>query len=160
MKKRSFLTSQFLSSLTKINISSIAKFILVLDWFSLRNIWSLIKLLRTSISLNAGVSGTASLKWFNQPNLIRSTNIITTLQSGLDIQPLLLCALILYMSDGSYSLKSIPNDRFLGSYSWEILLSEICLEEGAAEIFSYFRFGVWPDVWTQALCLINQHTTY
>ena len=27
-------------------------------------------------------------------------------------------------------------------------------------IFLYFRFDVWPVVWTEALFLISQHTTY
>ena len=35
--------------------------------------------------------------------------------------PLMLCVLILYISDGTYSLKSTPNDRFfLINFSWQI----------------------------------------
>ena len=42
--------------------------------------------------------------------------------------PLMLCVLILYISGGIYSLKSIPNDKFfLENFSWQFyLLSECC----------------------------------
>ena len=62
----------------------------------------------------------------------------------------MLCVLILYMSGGTYSLKSTPNDRFLRNFSWQFyllseFLPEICWEEVAEEIFFfYFRFDVWP----------------
>ena len=70
--------------------------------------------------------------------------------------PLMLCALILYISGGTYSLKSTPNDRFLRSFFLlSEILSDICWEEIAEEIFSYFRFDFWPEVWHT-----NQHTTY
>ena len=39
--------------------------------------------------------------------------------------PLLLCALILYMSDGTYSLKSTPNEKLLVAKLSEFL-REIC----------------------------------
>ena len=45
-----------------------------------------------------------------------------------------------------------------------ILLSEFWPEiywgEVAEEIFSYIHFDVWPGVWTRALLVISQHTTY
>ena len=54
-------------------------------------------------------------------------------------------ALILYKSGGTYSITSTPNDRFLGNYSLQLyfyllleFLTEICWEEVAEEIFSYF----------------------
>ena len=52
--------------------------------------------------------------------------------------PLMLRALILYVSGGTYSLKSTPkdmsNDIFLRSFSWQVhlpseFLPEICWEE-------------------------------
>ena len=54
---------------------------------------------------------------------------------------------ILYMSGGTYSLKSTPNDRFLEKLFMAILfllseiLPEICWEEIAKEIL--FRCLVW-----------------
>ena len=36
--------------------------------------------------------------------------------------PLMLCALIVYMSSLTYSLKSPPNDKFLRSFSWQFYL--------------------------------------
>ena len=71
--------------------------------------------------------------------------------------------LILGMSDGTYSLKVPPNDRFLRNFLMGIfyLLSEflpvIYWEKVANEIFRYFRFDVWPGDWTRALRLISQH---
>ena len=35
------------------------------------------------------------------------------------LTPLMLCVLILYISGGKYSLKSTPNDKFLGNFSWQ-----------------------------------------
>ena len=55
------------------------------------------------------------------------------------LTPLMLCALILYMTGGTYSLKSTPNDKaFHGNfiYSREFL-PEICKEEVAEEIFLF-----------------------
>ena len=48
----------------------------------------------------------------------------------------MLCVLILYMSGGTYNLKSIPNNRFLTNFSWQFyllseFLPEICWEEVA-----------------------------
>ena len=45
--------------------------------------------------------------------------------------PFMLCALILYMSGGTYSLKSTSNDRFSRNFSWHLylfseFLPEIC----------------------------------
>ena len=39
------------------------------------------------------------------------------------LTPLMLCTLILNMSGGTYSLKSISNDRFLKSFSWHFLFT-------------------------------------
>ena len=50
----------------------------------------------------------------------------------IDLTPLMLCVLILYISGGTYSLKSTTNDRFfLRNFSWLFyllleFLSEIC----------------------------------
>ena len=56
------------------------------------------------------------------------------------------------MSDGTYILKSTPNYRFLRNSSCDFyLLSQFLPEIWRAavgqEIFSYFRFDVWPVVW-------------
>ena len=77
----------------------------------------------------------------------------------------MLCALILYMSDRTYSLTSTPNDRFLRNFSWQFYLlseffPEICWEEVAEEIFFIFRFDALIGIRTRALRLISQHTTY
>ena len=57
----------------------------------------------------------------------------------------MLCALIVYMRGGTYSLKATPNDRFLRRFFMAIfLLSEflldICSEEAAAK--KYFHLFV------------------
>ena len=76
----------------------------------------------------------------------------------------MLCALILYMSARTYSLKPTPNDRFfLRKFSCQSLftlwaLPAICWEEVDEEIF--FQFDVRLGVWTRVLRIINQHTTY
>ena len=61
------------------------------------------------------------------------------------LTPLLLDVLILYMSGGTYSLKSTPDDRFLRSFSLQFylfaeFLAEICWEEVAEEIFFSISF--------------------
>ena len=70
------------------------------------------------------------------------------------LTPLMLCELIVYM-----------NDRTYRRLSWQFylltqFLPEICWEEVAGQIFSYFRFYVCPGVWTLGLRLISQHLTY
>ena len=63
----------------------------------------------------------------------------------------MLCVLILYISGGTYSLKSTPNDWFfLRNFSWQFyllseFLPEICWEEIAEEIFFDFR-RKWPNL--------------
>ena len=80
----------------------------------------------------------------------------TTFQSGLllyFLTPLMLCALILYMSDGTYTLQSTPNYRFFEKLSTAILFSshsfflDICWEEITDEIFFAFCFDVWPGAY-------------
>ena len=73
----------------------------------------------------------------------------------------MLRAIILYVTGGIYSLKSTLNDRFLRNFSMQIYLlsesaPEICWKEVAEEIFSDFRFNVWPGIWTR---LKSQQTT-
>ena len=58
-----------------------------------------------------------------------------------------------------------PLFSLLRSFSWQLYLAteflpEICWKEVAVEIFSYFRFDVWPGVWTRVLHLISQHNSY
>ena len=63
--------------------------------------------------------------------------------------------LFIHMSGKTYSLKSTLQGRFFfRNFSWQLylfteFLPEICWEEVADEIFSYFRFDVWPRVWNQ-----------
>ena len=56
---------------------------------------------------------------------------------------LVLYVFISYMSEGTYNSKLTPNDIFLRSFSWQYylfweFLPEMCSEEAAEEIFSYF----------------------
>ena len=65
-----------------------------------------------------------------------------SVRSGL-LTPLMLCALILYVSDGTYCLKtSTSNDSFEKFFMAGLLISkfflEICLEEIVYEIFFIF----------------------
>ena len=60
----------------------------------------------------------------------------------------MLCVLILYINDGTYSLKLSPNEEFLNLFLANfLLLSEICWEEVAKEILflnsSSWRFLTW-----------------
>ena len=128
----------------------------------------------------------------------------------------MLCALILYVSGGTYSLTSTPNNRFLRNlftlseiykhtyiighyipsvmiidlashttyvlcvnfmhkwqdlqfkvdserlvfweaFPWQFLLYS---QSYCQKILYVFCFDVWPGIWTLALRLISQHTTY
>ena len=50
------------------------------------------------------------------------------------LPPQILRGLILYANGGAYSLTLTPNDKFLRSFSLQVL-SEICCEELPEEIF-------------------------
>ena len=69
----------------------------------------------------------------------------------------MLFVLILYISVGTYSLKSSPNDRFFEKLFMAIFnllsqfLPEICWEEIVGEMLSGLGLG---------LRLIREHTTY
>ena len=70
----------------------------------------------------------------------------------------MLCLLILYISGGTYSLKTTPNDRFFwetfhGIYLLTEFLPEICWEEIAEGILFVFCFDVWPEARTLAFRL-------
>ena len=75
----------------------------------------------------------------------------------------MLCVLILYISDGTYSLKSTPNDRFLEKlfmailFTFRVFARNLLRKEIAVEIFFVFRFDVWPGTRTLAFRLISQH---
>ena len=61
------------------------------------------------------------------------------------LTPLMLCALILYMSGGIYNLKSTSNERFLCNISCQFLftfraLARNLLRERAAKIFFHISF--------------------
>ena len=76
----------------------------------------------------------------------------------------MLCVLILYISGGTYSLKSTPNDRFFeklfhGNFIYfSDILPEICWEEIAEEILFVFCFDAWSGARTLAFRLISQQT--
>ena len=61
-----------------------------------------------------------------------------------------------------FKVNSKTPDRFLRSFFMAIFNNsrrvEICWEEIVKEIFSYFRFDIWPRIWTPSLRLISQHT--
>ena len=74
------------------------------------------------------------------------------------------CVHFLYMSGGTYSLKSTPNDGlfeklFMAVFIYSQFLPEICWEEIAEDILPVFCFDVWPEARTLALRLISQHAT-
>ena len=76
----------------------------------------------------------------------------------------MLCALILYMSGGIYSLKSTLNYIFLKSFSWQFyllleFLPEICWKEVTEEIFSYF-FVLMSDLVLNSDLTSNKRTQY
>ena len=77
----------------------------------------------------------------------------------------MLCVLILYISGGTYSLKSTPKDRFFEVLFMAMLftlrvIAINCWDEIAEEIFFEFCFHVWPRAQTLALRPISQYTTY
>ena len=73
----------------------------------------------------------------------------------------MLCVLILYISGGTHSLKSTPNDRFFEKLFMAIFIYSLSFFQKSSErkspkkYFSYFvlMFGL-------AIRLIRQHTTY
>ena len=79
----------------------------------------------------------------------------------------MLCVLILYISGGTYSLKSTPNDKVIEKLFMAILFNLRAFarnllrgDEIAEEILSIFRLDVWPGTRTLTFRLISQHTTY
>ena len=79
--------------------------------------------------------------------------------------PLMLCVLILYISGGTYGLKSTPNDGFFGELFMAIFIysQRFCLksaDEIAEELSFVFCFDVWNGARTLAFRLISQHTTF
>ena len=52
----------------------------------------------------------------------------------------MLCVLILYMSGGTYSLKSTPNDRFVGNFFIVILFNLKTLNKS---LHRNLRMGAW-----------------
>ena len=61
----------------------------------------------------------------DKADYIHTKLAITSLHLGLLTQffiPLMLCVLILYISGGTYGLKSTTNDRFLKNFSWQFYL--------------------------------------
>ena len=76
----------------------------------------------------------------------------------------MLCALILYVSSGTYSLTLTPNDRFLETFTRQVyllseFLTEICWEAIAEEILFIYHFWWLTWVRTQAFAT-NKLTHY
>ena len=79
----------------------------------------------------------------------------------------MLCVLILYMSGGTYSLKSTPNDRFLFIeklfMAIFIYFQSFCQKsterKSPKKYFLYFVFDAWPGARTQAFAS-NKPTHY
>ena len=77
----------------------------------------------------------------------------------------MLCALILYISGGIYSLKSTPNDRFfeklfMAIFIWlSEFLPEICWEQIAEEILFVFRL-FWCLTWDSNLGFSSNKPTH
>ena len=67
------------------------------------------------------------------------------------LKPVMLCALILYMSSGTYSLKSTPNDRFLKSFIMAGLFTlrvfARYLQRGSRRR-NIFTFPIWWLTWS------------
>ena len=66
---------------------------------------------------------------------------------------------------GTYSLKSILNDRFFEKLFMAVSIfsqsfCQISAEEILEGILFVFCFNVWPGTWTLTLCPISLHTTY
>ena len=77
----------------------------------------------------------------------------------------MVCVLILYISGGTYSLKSTPNDRFEKLFIAIFIYSQSFCPKSAErkspkKYFSYFVFDVWSSACTLVFRLISQHTTY
>ena len=70
----------------------------------------------------------------------------------------MLCVLIIYISGGTYSLKSTPNDKFFEK------LTSFCQKsaerKSLKKIHFVFCFDIWPGSRILALRLISQHAIY
>ena len=77
----------------------------------------------------------------------------------------MLCALILYVRGGTYSLTSTPNDRFLrnffmaGLFTLRVFARNLLRGSRRRNIFHIFIFDDWPEVRTQAFAS-NKSTHY
>ena len=90
------------------------------------------------------------------PLVMITTQFLTTL---------MLCALILYMSGGTYTLKSTPNDRFLRKFFMAIIFTfrvfaRNLLKDKRRKILFVFCFDAWPGARSLSFPLIGHHTTY
>ena len=66
----------------------------------------------------------------------------------------------LYVSGGTYSLTSTPNERFLRNVSWQILFTlRVFARNRRRNIFLYFIFDDRPGIRTQAFAS-NKPTHY
>ena len=75
-------------------------------------------------------------------NIIHNCNSLVRITADL-LTPLMLCALILYVSGETYSLTSTPNEIFFRNFTWQFclipeFLPEICWEDVAEEIFAFW----------------------
>ena len=76
----------------------------------------------------------------------------------------MLCMLISYISGGTYSLKSTPNDRFEKRFKANLFDSQSFCQKSAErkspkKYFSCFIFDDWPGIRTQAFAS-NKPTHY
>ena len=78
---------------------------------------------------------------WSSPGALRLYNLNVPLPLSFEIQYLKWKENICF-----WNLKLIPNVRILKNFS--------------SNIFSYSCFDIWPGIWTVALHLISQHTTY
>ena len=82
------------------------------------------------------------------------------------ITPLMMCELILYVSGGTYNLKSTSNDKIFENFFIAILFysqsfcRNLLRASHRRNIFFFFGFDFWLEAQTRALRLISQHTTY
>ena len=83
--------------------------------------------------------------------------------------PLMLCALISYVSSGINCLTSTPNERFLrnffmaGLFTLRVFAGNLQWGNRRGNFFFFFfifRFDAWPGIRTRTLHLISQHTAY